>query len=462
MTALYRRKCCTALCAILLLPAVAFPQRRYTLSAITDSANSYLPALMAKQQLAMAADSRIKETRHGFLPSFRFSEQVNTGTDNSLAGSYFTFGITPSTSAGVRADNNTQLASGNLGILYGEYELYNFGLNGAKLGYARSLAGMQHADAARTRYLLDADIARLYLEMARNTAQLKADQQNIGRYKKIYSVIGALVGSGLYPGADSAMALAELSRARINYNTTLDRLLQVREQLSFLSGIAAEQLEVDSLSPDLMRDALTIPLLQADSNNPVIDYYKQQVAAYEANDRLINRSYLPKIMAVTALWARGSSIQYNDQFKDLSTGLNYQRYNYALGVALTYNLFNQLYKSDRKQINLYQWNAAKYELQQQLLSYNSASVRANRSVQLATDNLKEIPVQLRAAEATYAQKAAQYKAGLISLIDLTNASFVLYRSQTDYIDALIRLYMAELDKSIATGQLQSFIQSIKF
>jgi outer membrane protein len=73
----------------------------------------------------------------------------------------------------------------------------------------------------------------------------------------------------------------------------------------------------------------------------------------------------------------------------------------------------------------------------------------------------ELPTQSHAAMDVYLQKVAQYKAGLITLIDLTNANFVLYRSQVDFAQALNDWYTANLLKAEATGKLDLFIQLIK-
>ena len=56
---------------------------------------------------------------------------------------------------------------------------------------------------------------------------------------------------------------------------------------------------------------------------------------------------------------------------------------------------------------------------------------------------------------------AQYKAGIINLVDLSNASFELFQAQSAYIATLNEWYMASLDKAAATGRLDSFIQTVK-
>jgi len=47
---------------------------------------------------------------------------------------------------------------------------------------------------------------------------------------------------------------------------------------------------------------------------------------------------------------------------------------------------------------------------------------------------------------------------MISLVDLTNAAFVLYRSQYDFSVAISDWWLARLDRAVATGNLELFIQ----
>src|SRR5450432_4435555 len=125
---------------IFLLSSVSvFSQKPFlSLSALNDSADHYLPRLLEKKALLNSASAYITETRNLFLPAFRFNDQVNIGSDNSTAGSYFSYGIIPSTSSGVRVANDYQAVSGNLAVLYGEYDLVDFGYKNALISYAKS------------------------------------------------------------------------------------------------------------------------------------------------------------------------------------------------------------------------------------------------------------------------------------------------------------------------------------
>lgn len=435
-------------------------QKKYGLPQLVEAAHQYLPLLLQKQAQVKSAQASVTAIKQSFLPQVRFSEQLNLGSDNSLAGSYFPFGVTPSTSAGVRGDNNLQAATGNVAVLYSEYELINFGLNRAKTGVAESLVGLQLADQQREQFLVDWQVAKLYFAILKSQYRLDADRQNVNRYDSIFTVIRALANSGLKAGADSSLAKAELSKTRITYNQTLGLVNQLKAQLSFYTGIAIAELAVDSLANHFQVHTPVLMPLTESVGNPLLDFYVQKRNFYLSKEQLIHKSYLPKIMLAGSIWGRGSSIQYNDKFTALTNGLGYQRFNYALGIAFTYNLFNGLYKKTKLTINKFDTEASNYEWQQQQNTLLSASRQAESVLQTIQENLSEYPVQLQSALATYRQKLAQYRAGLISLIDLTNASFVLYRSQTDYIEAVSDWYLAQLNKAALSGNLNPFIQAL--
>lgn len=197
------------------------------------------------------------------------------------------------------------------------------------------------------------------------------------------------------------------------------------------------------------------------SQNPLIDYFNKEKLLYQQREDLVKKSYLPKIFLTGVGWARGSSIDYTDNYKSTISGLGYQRFNYLAGLTLEYDLFNIVHRKDKERIARNNTLASEYGLQQQQLSLANVGNKADESIRTATKNLVEIPVQINAAQNAYDQKTAQYKAGIINLVDLTNASFVLYRSQSDYVQTLSDWLLANLDKYSAEGNIAQFIQSIK-
>ncbi len=292
--------------------------------------------------------------------------------------------------------------------------------------------------------------------------QLEIEAQNKERYEKIFTVIQALARSGIKPGADSSLAIAEYSKSITGYNQALGSVNNLREQLSYYTGIPTFRLKIDTLFLQYRDSAQTI---LSDSSvkegNPLIAYYASVNKAYSSDEKRISKSFQPTVSLVATAWTRASSITPELDYKNLGTGLGVQRYNYLAGISLQYDLFNGIHKKDRLEIIHFQQQAGIYQLQQQQLALQSASNQADLAIHTAEVNLLELPVQINAAKDTYNQKLAQYKAGIISLIDLTNAAFVLYRSQNDYTETITDWYLANLDKAFSVGNLDHYIQIIK-
>lgn len=446
-----------------LLPLHVFAQSTaMPLQAIIDSARAHLPALAEKKALINSADAQVKFVRNSFLPSAIAADEISINSDNSLPGSYWSLGIIPSTSGGIRTSNNYQAATGNIGVLYSQYDLADFGYKKAAVNNAEADRNLSVTDLAREDYTLTWQVAKLYFALVKDQYQLEVDRQNVKRYEDVYKVIQAVTLSGIKPGADSSLALAELSKTRITYNQTLGQLKQVQQQLSYLSGLPANAIIIDTSITKNYLSSMNIGAGVFDStNNPLTDYYEKQKLLYQSTENLVKKSYLPKIFLAGDLWIRGSSIDANNDYKSLATGLGYQRMNYMAGVTISYDLFSGIHKKDNLAVAHYQTIASDNALQQQRLELKDIASRADEAIRTAFNNLQEIPVQINAAQDSYDQKTAQYKAGIINLVDLTNASFVLYRSQTDYVQTLSDWYLANLDKVAATGNLDLFIQSIK-
>ena len=461
----FRGRRIRAMLSILLCTSLtsAFTQQKiFTLTELVDSAKNYLPQVSLKNAQLGFSKAAVIDTRHSFLPSLKVNEQVNLGTDNSLAGSYTSYGIIPSASSGVRAENISDPATGNIAILYSQYDLIDFGYRRASVNSAQAYVDLQQADLRREIYNVQIQISKLYFLLLKAEAKLKSDAENLRRYESIFEIISALTRSGIKPGADSSLAKAELSKARIVYNQTAGNIIQLRTQLSYFTGIAADRLKVDSSA------LRTIKLKSGEFNvpgnsnsNPLVDYYQKLKNVSLVNEKLISRSYLPKIVLNATSWARGSSIQYEDKYGSLSNGLGYQRFNYLAGLSFQYDLFNGIHKKDKLNLYRFQVAAVDFGLQQQKYMVTTASLQADNAIQTTEKNLFELPVQLSAAQDTYNQKMAQYKAGVINLVDLTNAAYVLNRSMDDYVETLSDWYLARLDKAAATGNLDGFIQSIK-
>jgi len=430
-----------------------------TLIELIESAKTNLPVLKQKLAQVKVARAVVTDVEHSFLPQIRASAQYSFGSDNSISGSTFPFSSTIATSGGIRADNKLEPATGSLAVLYGDYEVYNFGLNAAKRQAANAFIDLNQSDFERELYFLELNVAKAYFSFLKNQNKLNTDKQNIERYENLYELIRAQVVSGLRPGSDTSSAKAEISKARIGYNQTLGAVNQAMTQLAYFTVIDSKKLFIDTLKTTFNGNLIAMSL--DTFNNPLIDYLYKRKNIFDTNERVIEKSFSPKIIIGASVLARGSSVQYNDNYQSLLEGFGYQRFNYVLGAAVNYNLFNNLYRRDKIAINKLQMESSNLEIEQQVETLHATSLQAENALQTAQANLLEIPIQIQAAQETYSQKLAQYKSGLISLNDLRNAAFGLYRAQSDYFDFQNDWYVAQLERAAATGKLETFIQSLK-
>jgi outer membrane protein TolC len=443
----------------------------YSLPALIDSAQRHLPVLRQKKALVDAAKAGIRDARDAYLPYSYVGDELSVGTDNAMPGSYYSFGLIPSVSSGINPANNSQAAGGNIAFLFNEYDLVTFGLKKATIRRAEAGENLSQADLDREIYLMKWQIAKLYLDIRKSQLQLGIDSENVDRYVQLYTVIQAVTQSGIKPGADSSLAMAELSSARTSYNNTDGQIRQLYEELGYFTGISPDRILVDTarirnnlvdkkpggISMDLAGPAADTGRIP----NPLIDYYQKERSLYLQTEDLVKKSYLPKILLTGITWARGSSIDYQGKYGSVPDGWGYQRYNYLAGLTITYNLFDLVHRRDKETIARNETIASEYGLQQQQLSLQNVGNKADQGILTAVKNLGEIPIQIGAAQDAFNQKSAQYKAGIINLVDLTNASYVLYRAQSDYVQAVSNWLLANLDKAAAGGNLDLFIQTIQ-
>jgi outer membrane protein TolC len=454
------------------LPVLAQPAPpSYSLPALIDSAQRHLPVLRQKKALVDAAKAGIRDARDAYLPYSYVGDELSVGTDNSAPGSYYSFGLIPSVSSGINPANNSKAASGNFAFLFNEYDLVTFGLKKATVQRAEAGEYLSQADLDREIYLMKWQIAKLYLDIRKSQLQLGIDSENVDRYAQLYTVIQAVTQSGIKPGADSSLAMAELSSARTSYNNTDGQIRQLYEELGYFTGIRPDRIFVDTArirnnlvekNPGAINMDLQGPA--ADTGripNPLIDYYQKERSLYLQTENLVKKSYLPKILLTGITWARGSSIDYQGKYGSMTDGWGYQRYNYLAGLTVTYNLFDLVHRRDKEAIARNETIASEFGLQQQQLSLQNVGNKAEQGILTAVKNLGEIPIQIGAAQDAFNQKSAQYKAGIINLVDLTNASYVLYRAQSDYVQAVSNWLLANLDKAAAYGNLDLFIQTIQ-
>jgi outer membrane protein TolC len=438
-----------------------------TLKRAIDSAVLNYPELKARKLQIESSKMSLSDAKDQRLPSLYVSDQVDIGTANSLDGSYFGMGLVPSTSGSIRPENNMSQVTGTIGVATMYYELYNFGLNKARIENAKSLINVNTADYNKESYLLEYQIAQLYFDLLRYKLLTDVQQKNIDRYRVLYSYIKAYTSSGIKAGVDSSVANAEISKAKIQYIQTLSVYNKLKAQFQYYTGVRNANFDIDTnayhLSDAMINQIQTnVNVDTVATSNPLLAFYKSRWDFALAQEKLVKKSFLPKLDLIGAAWTRGSSLTPNDAYGDLANGLNYDRYNYMGGLALTYNLVDIIHQKDKASIIDFQAQAFQEEMNGQKFLLENQLQQADVDIHAALDRLKEVPIQLKAAQDAFSQKSAQYNAGLVNIAELTDVSYLLFSAETAQVGAKTDLLNTLLQKAITNNTLTIFLNQFNY
>ncbi len=454
---------CRMLVLILCAPVLVNGQTVSLYDAVNKAIVNY-PLLQQRQAEVAAGKAHVTTVNGNRLPSLILQDQVNAGTDNSLQGAYFSLGMVPSTPGNYTAVQNSP-NTGNIAISFLQWEFYTFGYYNAQQKEAKAQLAVNEANLNSDQYQLTENMVSLYLDWLKKYRLLQIQNENVQRAQVILTAIRATVTSGLKPGVDSSTASAAYSEARIGYLQALDNYNYDRIAIGAYTGSHADNLMPDTsiINPSLLQDPAQAPPSDSISaGHPLLEVYRKQYEQQLADNRTISKKYLPRFGIDAATWERSSGISPSETYPDnLQAGMPYSRYNYLFGLTLTYNLFDMKHRHDELAEGRLLAQAKEHALQTQQLSLNEMLQQANAAYTTTVEKLKEIPVELHSAQQAYGQQAALYRSGLNTLIDVTNAQYVLLQAETNYVMTQDELLQLLYIRAGLAGQLDIFLQKFK-
>ena len=456
------------MCRIFILLFVAIPLggRAQTLN-IYDAVNKTIanyPLLQQRQAEVSAGKAHLTAVNGNRLPSLILQDQVSMGTDNSLQGAYFSLGIVPST-PGSYSNVQSSPNAGNVAISFLKWEFYTFGYYNAQHKEAKSQLAVSEANLNSDKYQLTENIVSLYLDWLKKYRLLQIQNENMLRSQVIFTAIRATVLSGLKPGVDSSTASAAYADARISYLQALDNYNYDRIAVGTYAGIYSPEIVPDTsiITPSLLQNMAFVQQVDSViSSHPILEVYHKQYEQQLAANNTISKEYLPRFGIDGAAWSRNSGISYNGAYPgDLADGMPYNRSNYLFGLSLTYNIFDLKHRHDALAEGKYRADATQSAMQMQQLNLNTMLQQANSTYASTVEKLKEIPVQLYSAQQASGQQLALYRSGLNTLIDVTNAQYVLLQAETSYVNMQDELLQLLYIRAGLGGQLDNFLQKFK-
>lgn len=426
-----------------------------TMERAIEATLSQYPTLEAQRSALEAIRANARVVHDNRLPNVRLHDQINVGTANGLSGSYFSLGLIVPTSGGRRAENRMDLASGNIALASMDWEVYNFGRFKAEDQLARTDIVVGESALEREQFGLRQLVITTYLDLLQLKQQLKIEQRNLARVDTVRRIITNLVRNGIKPGLDSSLVTVQVSKAKMAYWQVLENYQQALVQLATLTGRPPHTIQIDTTFRAELSPTISTP---AESNaiHPLLKYRENVAMRQSAEMDVIRKSVLPRVSLLTAAWARGSSIDVENNYGSLAKGVLYTRANVLAGIAITVNLTDFRRSSHRLQLQQFRVREANSQLAAEQLQLRNVMTASDSMMSVLQLELKELPIALRSATAAYNQRLSRYNNGLENILGITDALQLLVSVEKDYVTTQNRAAKVRLQKAYATNNFEAF------
>ena len=428
-----------------------------TLEEAVDFALKNYPAVRASLERVKAAQAGIGLARTSYLPRADMVWQTNRATDNNITGLVLPQSIIAPISGPVPATTSNHSAWGSAAGLLFSWEAFDFGYRGARVDAARAARDQANAEASLTRLDVAVATVNAYLTVLASQRTAHAAESDVQRRETFEKAVRVLVDNQLRAGADASRADAELSRARVNLARAQQQEEISRAALADILGIPDTSVEVQEsllLGAPPERSPEITPL----TSNPIAQVQHARVEEAQAQVHIFDRSYYPKFYFQSSLYGRGSGWDPAGNFEGGTVGLGPDRSNWAVGLTVTFPVFDIFAIRSRKAVESANERAEKARYDQDLQDLAGQLRKAQASLKGARQVAEDTPVELQAARTTEDQERSRYQAGLATLVEVADAQSLLVQAETD--DALARLAVWQNLAAVAAsqGDLQPFLQ----
>ena len=423
-------------------------------------------SIKSKSNQLNAAKANLNESKTEYLPNLSISAQQDYGTVNSQFGPTYGYnGLSLASSGPVSATQNWNAGFGSLYLSNVNWDFFAFGRAAERIKVQKKNVALNETDLAQEQFQHQVRVAGTYLNLLAAQQLSKAQQDNLNRATDLQKVVVARVKNGLNPGVDSSQANAEVSNARMALTNARETEAEQSNLLAQYLGISPQDFVLDSIfvtkapnSPDPQ------PRLGL-ADHPTLRFYQNRINVSNEQAKYLSTFSYPTFTLFGIYQGRGSGFNagYVSNSTDFSSsygvGADPTRFNYLLGVGVTWNLTTPF--RVHYQVKSQKFTSAQYQDDYNLISQqlSDQQILAETRISNALKNFREAPIEVKAASDAYLQKYTLYKNGLANIVDFTQALYVLNRAEVDNYIVRNNVWQALLYKAAATGDFGIFINN---
>ncbi len=433
-----------------------------------EKARANYPILKKKAAEKLAAGEDLRAAMAAYYPKAGIQAQALFATSNQVRGANMGYdGLLPGLSGSVKQNGfDWQPAWTSLASTVVDWQAFTFGKKDADrdLGTSREeVAGRAYEQELFEHQIKVADAYLLALNALKYT---RLQERNLRRTEEIVTVTRANASSGLKAGIDSSIAIAESTRALLQWMDSQAQAKKYEVVLSELIGEAGKELELDTMSffsqlPANFNFASSEP-----EKHPRLQTLLSRQKEAENEMKRTRLGVMPELHMIGSFWGRGSGIDQKtgpagefDISSSLS-GLGLRAFNYALGATLVWHPTRTFQVRRQLMAQQFRYDALGEEYNAALMRTMAELKSSDIQFNLAYQTVQKTPVMLNAARHAYAQSMARYESGLENIMLLTQVTDLYIRAETEYLISVNNVWRSLLIKAAAKGDFDVFLEQI--
>jgi outer membrane protein len=439
----------------------AIGQGKLTLAQVIDLARDNYPAIQAAQAQQRAAQGAVGVARTAYLPRADLLWQTNRATANNIYGLLLPQSVIPNISGPVIASDISRSAWSSGGGALLTWQPFDFGVRAAKVNAAQQGSEAAKQMAVLTDLEVSAGAGSAFFDLAAAHQLVVVAEANVRRIETFAKAIHVLVENTLRPGADASQADAQLALVR-------NQLIQAQTQEAIRRSALSKYLRTaGGRAPEIDASQLLATLPPSDpdvvnvASHPAVLEENALVGQQEAQERALDRGYVPVFSALGAVSGRGAGTDMSGRFPGGTAGLAPDTFNWAAGIQVTFSAFDYFGLHEEKKVQQANVQAEHARYDQAIDDVSIAVEQARATLEGARRVAANTPIELTAARASEQQQQARYRSGLATVVDVSTAEGVLAQAEGDDAIARLSVWRAKLGIAAAQGDLAPFLQILK-
>ncbi len=307
-----------------------------TIAAAIETAASRYPAIRAAEMQHQRAQENIAVARAAYYPRADLLWQGNRATTNRPNTAIIPQPIVPIPSPPARSLTGHSDWNTAAGMLFA-WQPFDFGVRHAQVSAAQFASAGAKSAADLTRLDVQSAAAGAFLDLAAARQLVAVQQANVHRMEDVARAIHVLVENTLRPGADAALADAQLAAARTQLIQAQTQEQVHREALANLLQIPSDSLQLDDRAVLAAAPADASPQAPLDTH-PALQQQSALLSQEQQQLRILDRSWVPSFSLLGSVSGLGGGLSNGSApvFEGGANGLTPTTYNWMAGVQVTF------------------------------------------------------------------------------------------------------------------------------